>query len=302
MGHPALQLVPGLLKLLDKSLSKTTLNTYQRAIDLMQKFLVDFSISVVLPLPPVVVALFISRLHAQGYASASIITYVSAVSHIHKLYSVQDPGCSFLVKKAVAGAKKDRPQQADVRLPITPHILGRLLKALRYCARSAYEQTMFTSMFSLAFAAFLRVGEFTVSNSNVDNVLRVEDLNFCAVTGSLQIQFKSYKHSNGKPKVIVVSKRSDSGAVAALLMYLSNRGRHPGFLYVWPSGAMVTRQQFSSVLNSSLKFCDLDPQVYKSHSFRIGAACHAASLGHSATQIRAMGRWNSDAFLKYIRF
>ena len=37
------------------------------------------------------------------------------------------------------------------------------------------------------------------------------------------------------------------------------------------------------------------------HSFRIGAASRAAAKGMSDSQIRAFGRYNSSAFLKYIR-
>ena len=40
---------------------------------------------------------------------------------------------------------------------------------------------------------------------------------------------------------------------------------------------------------------------YKGHSFRIGAATFAAECGFSDAQIRLMGRWQSDAFRKYIR-
>ncbi len=39
----------------------------------------------------------------------------------------------------------------------------------------------------------------------------------------------------------------------------------------------------------------------KGHSFRIGAATFAAERGFSDAQIRSMGRWQSDAFRKYIR-
>jgi hypothetical protein len=47
--------------------------------------------------------------------------------------------------------------------------------------------------------------------------------------------------------------------------------------------------------------CGLDTMKYEGHSFRIGAATFSAECGFSDTQIRAMGRWRSDAFLKYIR-
>ena len=50
-----------------------------------------------------------------------------------------------------------------------------------------------------------------------------------------------------------------------------------------------------------LNFCGLNPQRYKSHSFRIDAACLAADKGFSDAQIRALGRWKSDAFKLCIR-
>ena len=45
----------------------------------------------------------------------------------------------------------------------------------------------------------------------------------------------------------------------------------------------------------------VDSSRYKSHSFRIGGACHAAEKGYSDAQIRALGRWKSYAFKVYLR-
>lgn len=44
----------------------------------------------------------------------------------------------------------------------------------------------------------------------------------------------------------------------------------------------------------------LDPKQYKGHSFRTGAATHAAQVGFSENAIQNMGRWKSDAVKRYI--
>ena len=63
----------------------------------------------------------------------------------------------------------------------------------------------------------------------------------------------------------------------------------------------ITVSQFDTELQRCLIFCGLDTSRYKGHSFRIGAACHAADKGFSDAQTRALGRWKSDAFKVYIR-
>ena len=58
---------------------------------------------------------------------------------------------------------------------------------------------------------------------------------------------------------------------------------------------------FTEKLSMAIKYCGLDSSRYKGHTFRIGAASHAADEGMSDAQIRALGRWKSNAFQKYIR-
>ena len=61
------------------------------------------------------------------------------------------------------------------------------------------------------------------------------------------------------------------------------------------------RSSFTRSLKEVLQYCNLNEDRYKTHSFRIGAASWAAAKGMFDSQIRAFGRWNSNAFLKYIR-
>ena len=63
----------------------------------------------------------------------------------------------------------------------------------------------------------------------------------------------------------------------------------------------MLRREFDAILKRLLELCGLSSKVFKGHSFRIGAATSAALRGESDAQIRAAGRWASDAFRRYIR-
>ena len=79
------------------------------------------------------------------------------------------------------------------------------------------------------------------------------------------------------------------------------RGPRPGSLFITVDGAPVSRSHFSNKLSSAIQFCGLSPSVYYGHSFGIGAASHAADMELSDAQIRLLGGWKSNAFLKYLR-
>ena len=84
--------------------------------------------------------------------------------------------------------------------------------------------------------------------------------------------------------------------------YNKLRGNARGFMFLKASGKPLSRQNFTKQLALCLKITGLSRPLYKSHFFRVGAATFAASQGFGDTQMRALGRWNSDAFIKYIRF
>ena len=58
---------------------------------------------------------------------------------------------------------------------------------------------------------------------------------------------------------------------------------------------------FRTALKKALKELNLNPSHFNTHSFRIGAATSAKQAGISDSHLKAMGRWRSDAYLKYIR-
>ena len=194
----------------------------------------------------------------------------------------------------------------DSRLPPTLPILHRLIQAAPVVTNSPENAALFMAMCSLAFYAFLRVGEMTVVSSNKSNVpLQLDQLTQLVDTNNkvvvLKLSFRNYKHSYNCPTFsLTISREANFCPVNIMLKYLDIRGHQPRPLFSSSGGQAVSREIFVDFLSKALLYCNLDPSRYKGHSFRIGAASHAAEQGFTDAQIRIMGRWKSTAFLKYI--
>ena len=154
----------------------------------------------------------------------------------------------------------------------------------------------------------MRIGEITWSpGDGIHTTAHIHQLTMLVdnsqAVAALKFTFVNFKHHcNQRPFSVVIRRQSSFCPVNILLQYLSPRGSKPGPHFVLVDGSPVTQAFFSVKLSmATIKYCSLDLSRYKGHSFRIGAASHAADTGISNAQIRALARWKSNAFLKYIR-
>lgn len=290
------------------SLQSSSVPTYRRAWRLFYQFLnsVFHSAHPSLPISPHMLALFIAYMYDKNYAPSTVSSYVSALGYSHKFLGFPDPTKAFFIIQMIKGYTK-LGSRVDSRLPITLPILHRIIESSSQLAISRYSCCQFQAMCSLAFFAFLRVGEMTITSHNQGNSpLQVHQLvklldNTQRVV-AFKVVFHNFKHNyNQRTFSIVIHRQQVFCPVQFLLGYLTLRGDRPGPLFVNLDNSSVSRRSFTDLLSLSLKSCGLSPQLYKSHSFRIGAASFAADRGMSDAQIRALGRWKSNAFLKYIR-
>lgn len=83
--------------------------------------------------------------------------------------------------------------------------------------------------------------------------------------------------------------------VSATLAYIAHRQDRPGPFFATTRNTPVTK------IRLTLSSLGLPQNDYAGHSFRIGAATTAALAGIEDSTIQAMGRWQSAAFLQYIR-
>ena len=101
---------------------------------------------------------------------------------------------------------------------------------------------------------------------------------------ALKVTFHDFKHHyNQRPFSLTVHSQTAFCPVRILLDYLALRGNRPGALFITLDGAPVTRSAFTDQLALAIQLCGLDPSRYKGHSFRIGAASHAAERGMTSS-------------------
>ena len=94
---------------------------------------------------------------------------------------------------------------------------------------------------------------------------------------------------------------SDICPVAALVGYLACGGPTPGPLFIFSDGRLLTRKKFVELVRAALAAAGVDQRHYCGHSFRIGAATTAAAKGIEDSVIKSLGRWESVAYLQYVR-
>lgn len=257
-----------------------------------------FSLSTIpLPASPSLVVAFLVHLISShsSPSPSSLLSTLSAIAYFHKLSSLPDPTSSFLVRKLVQGFSRSNPA-ADSRLPITPTVLRAIILATPRATSSSYESALFQAMFTLMFFALLRIGEVTPSPHN---------LNFNQVTispTSVSITFTSFKHSKGLPFTLhLPSSPHLICPVKLLSQFLTFRSILPGPLFSYQDQTPVSVSRFRFVLKSVLTLSGHSHLRITPHSFRIGGATYAATLGLSPTHIKSIGRWSSSAADRYVR-
>ena len=301
-------------RLLQGSLTKSSRDSYNRIYHNYEQFSqLYFPYQQVLPAALESLTMFIAHCFEQNYAAATVSTYISALSYIHKRLGLQDNTQHFIINKALNGFQKLRASK-DNRLPITPSILKGLINSLPHTCTctSLFMSKLLKAMYLLAFHAFVRVGEITGQLPPNGNNLQLNNIKFTFDNSQLpiaiEIRMSYFKHSSGKhiPVLLVQQNTSQNDLCPGKVLweYLKLRIANmnsPQLLFSVMDDLPLSRQFFTNQLRLSLSYLGLSWKNYKRHSFRIGAATTAASMNIPEDKIQQMGRWHSKAFKKYVR-
>lgn len=202
------ELVANLESLLSSVLSSRSCQSYRRAWSLFREFHTKFynTETLRLPLSTASLALFISFLDTRKMAPSTILSYLSAIGFVHKMWGLHDPAKAFIIQKLLTSLS--RRKSCDIRLPISKPILHNIINSLQHTNSSAAQHILFSAMFLTAFYGFFRISELA-AKSGCSTVVQYENLRLLTSAGkihSAKITIRNFKHNTtNRPFDIVIT-------------------------------------------------------------------------------------------------
>ena len=257
---------------------------------------------------------FVTHLANNNISHNAIRVYLAGVRQLHIRRSVRMPElCSMpRLNQVLRGIKIRQSKSGTVRqqprLPITPEVLLRIKSTWEREGINT-DRIMLWAAFTTCFFGFMRSGE--ICKEMDESISRTggltpQDVEIDNLQNPQTLRIR-LRHSKTDPfcegSDIFFSKTNDELCpVSALLAWLVQRKtNHTGPLFLFQSGAPLTRSTFVSCLKEALTNAGIDSTRFAGHSFRIGAATTAARRGLSDSAIKQLGRWKSTAYQRYIQ-
>lgn len=170
-------------------------------------------------------------------------------------------------------------------------------------------KALLRAIFVIAYFGAFRISEYLISSDrlkllSLDNVSLVRS---GAMAGSMRFVLYKTKNNPSGPYQEVFFPPIPNDVicpVTALQDYLRLRPRTESDVsfFLDLDGSPLVARSFNEVLRSVLARMSISHvELFSSKSFRIGAASDAFALNIPVSDIQALGRWQSEAFMYYIR-
>ena len=252
---------------------------------------------------PVLVACFLASLFDEGLAATTASGYLDAVRHAAMDLHAGPP----IVSPSQTAVLKGFANLGPEVNPLRPHIDGALLSRMMEAIPRIFSSevaAMLGAICTLAFFGCCRVSEY-LHSSDRKKRLTLADIDMTA-SGQVIVRLKKTKNNQrGPAQMVFLSERTgDSCPVRAMRAFLLCRDKrlsNDAPLFSTHKGPLSPRT-FNKMIKQLMRTIGVpDYQRYSTHSFRAGSATDAVTQGAPIDDVKAMGRWRSDAVHAYIR-
>ena len=250
---------------------------------------------------------FVCFCSGKGLASRSISGYINGLKHFGSdLDDVPDIAGAAVVARMLMGQVKLGKRPSPRKIGITVDLLREMVVEVECMDElGLMGKALLKSIFVIAYFGAFRISEYLISDDEL-KWLTLDNVSFLKSGTMRFVLYKTKNNSSGPFQEVLFPPIPGDVLcpVTAIREYLelrpSTSSKSPFFLDL--DGLPLVARIFNEVLRSVLtRMAIPDVELYSSKSFRVGAASDAYALNIPVTDIQALGRWQSDAFMYYIR-
>lgn len=240
----------------------------------------------------------------------TIRKYLSAIRSVHVDMNLDTamfntPHLNLLVQGACNLFPGDLNTSGPTREPLSRDLLLKLVSPDACHGEPPRDTLNLNAAFCLAFAGFLRMGEFTWSLASLRSPgFSRRHLTHRCVTmesGALSVVLPFSKTDIKHQGIRIPIAATNDGVCPVFHMSRIIQTEDTSLdlpLFSLQRGCF-SRAMVLARLKARLLRLGLPVSNIKGHSFRKGAAMHASQMGASTAEIKALGRWESDAVERY---
>ena len=301
-------------KFLSQQNRSSTVRTYLNIWRQFNNFVI--SLDVVPPSWEARTTLYIAYLIDNGRQSSSIKSYVSAIKKLLVIdgYKWKDEE---VLLNSLTKACRLLNDRVKARLPIQRGFLEMIFfEVERYFSRRSqhYLEWLYKAIFLMSYYGMMRIGEVTMS----PHVARAKNVHMATNKDKILILLYTSK-THGKrhrpQKIKITSIKEDARQYrtqthkhfcpfAVLRQYIHMRGCYDSEeeqFFVFRDKQPVKPSHASAVLKLMIERLGLNSKFYSMHSFRIGRTSDLIKCKYPLDEVQRLGRWKSNAVLRYIR-
>ena len=265
------------------------------------------------------IILFVGFLIEQKKQSQTIRSYLSALRAVLRDDGVTLNENRFLLS-ALTKACKYKNDQVRTRMPIQKSMLKVILARVKqhyYTERGQpYLAILYSTLFSTAYFGLFRVGELTAGSHPV----MVKDVHLARNKKKFLFILRTSK-THGKhnfPQTVKITASGNMSQVHCLFEsqdeqycpfrllrdYVACRPHYKSLeepFFIFRDWSPVKPEDMRKTLKSMIQLCNLDQNLYDTHSFRAGRSVDLLKMGIEISLLKKIGRWKSNIVYSYFK-
>jgi hypothetical protein len=196
------------------------------------------------------------------------------------------------------------------RLPLTRDVLLKVISPAATAEESTVNRLNANAAFTMAFAGFMRMGEFTHKEGDLKDHAKFKEENLtrrCITYSEADDHYTLFlprsktDYDNTGVRIVIAAADDDACLLRHMKSLLQSNDRDLNAPLLRLTSGAFTRERALEILSRRLKRVGIDPKDFKGHSFRKGAAQEAYKYCMSEDQIQILGRWSSDTVRRYFK-